>query len=339
MEDPIYQFVPSLKVDTVFLNIIGCPEFTRLHGIKQAGITGLFAERSYSRYEHSVGVYFLLKYLGASLPQCIGGLLHDIYHTNFSHTIDELFCGKNQESFHEKNKYVFFEKCCGNIKRILIETFPEISYTNFLDGPIMFITKNKSFGADMLDYFMRDGFYEKIFTKEWVNLLVSKLSINDDRIVLNDFQMSKYFLEKTIYINDHAYMSPLSRGQYCLFTYILARAISNGVIQPEQIIYGFNTDEEIYRKIRENCDTETMIQIVRLENSTEFSFSCDNDKIWKKISVEITRKLRYLNPICPKNEFEYDIVSANDPASTDLIKQKQLEYSKKEELYVKEDNS
>lgn len=95
--DNIYPFAQDIIVDEVVLEIIRTPEFVRLKGIKQAGITGLFTKRNYDRAEHSFGVYLLLKYLGANLEQCIGGLLHDIYHTNFSHTTDELFCGLKQE--------------------------------------------------------------------------------------------------------------------------------------------------------------------------------------------------------------------------------------------------
>jgi len=47
----------------------------------------------------------LLKKLGASLEEQIAGLLHDIPHTAFSHTIDFVFPNKDHnfhERFHEK---------------------------------------------------------------------------------------------------------------------------------------------------------------------------------------------------------------------------------------------
>lgn len=338
MRDPIYHFAESIIIDDVVTDIINCAEFKRLIGIKQAGITGIFTERSYNRYEHSLGVYFLLKFLGASLEQCVGGLLHDIYHTNFSHTTDELFCGASQESFHERNKYIFFNKCCGNIIQILSQKFPERDYSYFLDGPNMLITKNKSFGADMIDYILRDGFYEGVFAHEWIDTLVNNLSIIDGRIVLNDRSMSRYFVEKSIYINEHYYMSPFSRGQYVIFTRILRHAIKHNIVSTEQLIYGYKTDYEIYNQIKNSEDETIASLITMLETITDYSFTCVDDKEWKKIAAEIVRKPRFLNPIChtgvPQSA-DTDVVSTTDKDVRDLLEETNKQFQKKESLYVK----
>lgn len=338
MLDPIYYFAENIDIDDVVTEIINCPEFKRLDGIKQAGITGLFTQRSYNRYEHSIGVYFLLKFLGASLEQCVGGLLHDIYHTNFSHTTDELFCGASQESFHEKNKYIFFDRCCGGIIQILLQNFPDRDYSYFLDGPNMLITKNKSFGADMIDYILRDGFYEGVFAHEWINTLVNNLSIIDGRITLNDRSMSLYFVERSIYINEHFYMSPFSRGQYCIFTRILKYAIKHGIVDTEDIIYGYNTDLSIYNQIKTSHDENITSLITMLETITDYSFTCINDKEWKKISTEITRKPRFLNPICHSDspqEHTTAVISTINKDVRKLLDETQKEYQKKESLYAK----
>ena len=41
-------------------------------------------------FEHSLGVYLLLRRLGADRREQVAGLLHDISHTAFSHAVDFL---------------------------------------------------------------------------------------------------------------------------------------------------------------------------------------------------------------------------------------------------------
>lgn len=346
MQDPIYEFAKTIEVDNIVLDIIKTPEFIRLKGIKQGGITGLFTVRTYDRAEHSLGVYYLLKFLGATLEQCIGGLLHDIYHTNFSHTTDELFCGENQESFHEKNKYVFFERCCGNIKKILYENFPNRSVNYFLDGENLLVTKNKSFGADMLDYFMRDGFYEGIIGIDWIETLISKLKLVDGRIILGDVNMAREFFNKTIHINDTVYMSPFSRGQYKIFMNILKLAIDNEVITTDMLTYGYMSDSEVYNIIKRSSDPKIKELIILLETTTEYAFHECGGRTWKKLNALITRKLRFLNPLCEKernkkvekddaeDREEAQLISEIDADVKRFLMEKREQYEHREELYV-----
>lgn len=336
IKDPIYHFSNDMHIDPIAYEIIQTPEFIRLQGIKQAGITGLFTNRSYDRAEHSIGVYLLLKYLGANLEQCVGGLLHDIYHTNFSHTTDELFCGESQESFHEKNKFVFFDRCCKNITKILNRYFPSLDTRYFLDGENLLVTKNKSFGADMLDYFIRDGFYEGILSNEWVEELLGKIKLVDGRIILDDITMARDFFNKTIYINDNVYMSPFSRGQYKIFINVLKIALQTNIVMADMIIYGYDSDISIYNRIKKYGNAQIQELIELLETTTDYSFSDRGENSLKKTNSKITRKLRFLNPLCPhKNSNDQLIpISEIDEELGQILSEKRRQYSHQEELFM-----
>jgi uncharacterized protein len=337
IHDPIYHFSDDIKIDDCASDIMKTPEFIRLKGIKQAGITGLFTCRTYDRAEHSIGVYLLLKYLGATDEQCIGGLLHDIYHTNFSHTTDELFCGESQDSFHEKNKYLFFDKCCKNITKILTTYFPTRDVKYFLDGENMLVTKNKSFGADMLDYFIRDGFYEGVLSDEWVVELVKKIKLVNSRIILDDVNIARDFFNKTIYINDNVYMSPFSRGQYKIFMNILNLAITANIIDIDMLIYGYDSDINIYNRVKKHGGELIQELIELLETTTEYSYSGDGEKKWKKTNSKVTRKLRFLNPLCNGYNGTCGKPTQISEIYIDLdviLKEKQKQYSKQEELFM-----
>ena len=69
--------------------LIASPSLQRLKEIDQAGFLTPFRpeEDKITRFEHSVGVYVLLKLYGASLEEQVSGLIHDVSHTAFSHCV------------------------------------------------------------------------------------------------------------------------------------------------------------------------------------------------------------------------------------------------------------
>src|SRR6266568_5184974 len=75
----------------------------RLRGIDMAGASRyLFPERrSGTRFEHSLGVLHILSVLGANLEEQVAGLLHDVPHTAFSHTVDIVFPSAEYD-YHER---------------------------------------------------------------------------------------------------------------------------------------------------------------------------------------------------------------------------------------------
>jgi uncharacterized protein len=79
------------------LELIGHPAFQRLWGIRQTGFAHLvFPGANHTRLEHSLGVFWVTRqmadHLGLSpqesLTVSVGGLLHDLGHGPFSHTLD-----------------------------------------------------------------------------------------------------------------------------------------------------------------------------------------------------------------------------------------------------------
>src|SRR3954454_25011950 len=96
--------------DPRLLALIACPTFQRLKGIRQAGPSAFaFPFKTVTRYEHSLGVYLLLRTLGADLREQVAGLLHDLSHTAFSHAVDFVFAPEEQ-NYHEQLKDQFLHR-------------------------------------------------------------------------------------------------------------------------------------------------------------------------------------------------------------------------------------
>ena len=90
--------------DPAILDLVGCDTFQRLRGIHQAGPSALpFPFKDVTRFEHSLGVFVLLRKLGAPPREQVAGLLHDISHTAFSHAVDFVVTSHEQDH-HERLK-------------------------------------------------------------------------------------------------------------------------------------------------------------------------------------------------------------------------------------------
>lgn len=96
INDPIHG---SIRIDDVFLEIIDRHEVQRLRMVKQLGLGSMvFPGANHSRFEHSLGVYHLAGMMASAIGLSeedtrtvkMAGMLHDICHTPFSHTTEEI---------------------------------------------------------------------------------------------------------------------------------------------------------------------------------------------------------------------------------------------------------
>lgn len=54
-------------------------------------------------YDHSMGVFVILRARGAPLEEQIAGLLHDVSHTAFSHVGDWVYGKENQDKDYQND--------------------------------------------------------------------------------------------------------------------------------------------------------------------------------------------------------------------------------------------
>ena len=115
------------------LSVIDTWEFQRMHYIRQTGFAyKVFSTATSSRFEHSIGVYhitrFILRSLEVSLPIeqrlsdrqkeiiTITGLVHDLGHGPFSHLFDEFL--KTKTSPKEQIAITHEQRSCDIFRRI-----------------------------------------------------------------------------------------------------------------------------------------------------------------------------------------------------------------------------
>ncbi len=90
------------------IELINSKSLQRLKKICQYGVPNRFYHlKNYSRFDHSLGVFLILRKLGATDEEQIAGLTHDISHTAFSHIIDWVM-GDGREENHQDLKHEDF---------------------------------------------------------------------------------------------------------------------------------------------------------------------------------------------------------------------------------------
>jgi len=92
--DPVHG---PVRLDGAALALVASPEFQRLWGVRQTGFAHLvFPGANHTRLEHSLGTFWVAGEMATRLgldPEerqlvAVGGLLHDLGHAPFSHTLD-----------------------------------------------------------------------------------------------------------------------------------------------------------------------------------------------------------------------------------------------------------
>jgi len=228
IHDPVHG---SIKVDEPFLTVLDRHEMQRLRAVKQLGLGSLvFPGANHTRFEHSLGTYHLAGRMAASiglseedaLAVRMAGLLHDICHTPFSHTTEEiaehvtgmdhmeaaekLITGRIRTHLERDNDMfdgvppisevleengISPEKVCGLIM------YPESTDENlesFSSGKRAAHFSQKDFihqiihgpvDADQMDYLVRDAHYTGVVHgKVDIERLIGTMRINNDRIVI-----------------------------------------------------------------------------------------------------------------------------------------------------------
>ena len=186
-QDRVYGAV-SIE-DPAILDLVGCATFQRLKGIRQAGPSALaFPFKDVTRFEHSLGVFILLGRLGAPRREQVAGLLHDVSHTAFSHAVDFIYTSQEQDH-HEQLKPLMLDRADLALAIARLGYSPHEFYDDsiypLLEQPIPWLC------ADRLDYFLRDGRTCSVVTLDFVQRILSCMTVIDSKITLTDVAVAR----------------------------------------------------------------------------------------------------------------------------------------------------
>ncbi|RME88882.1 MAG: HD domain-containing protein, partial [Planctomycetota bacterium] len=197
--DPIHK---DIYLSPEELAIVDTPTFQRLRGIKELGAAyWVYPSALHSRFEHSLGVLHTVKKIlhhmeiihSISLSDeekmlvRLYGLLHDISHIPFGHTLeDERRLFPRHDEDEARIQFFLEQKDLSQaihqtgleepLKRMLIKGESRPSYlTEIVSATI---------GADMMDYLRRDTYFCGL-TLDYDDRILRSFTLEDGRLVFN----------------------------------------------------------------------------------------------------------------------------------------------------------
>jgi hypothetical protein len=279
LHDPLFGSV-TLS-DPAALDIIQTPTFQRLRRVHQAGPSALvFPGRVTTRFDHSVGVYLLLRRMAAPRIEQIAGLLHDISHTAFSHVVDVLFPSPEQ-NFHEIHKPAFLRRrdLRDALERHAMTPgdFDDDARFGLLERPLPALC------ADRIDYFLRDGLASGMLTESFVAAFISSLKVHEGRLVSTDRALARDAARLFARVDRELWSSLRDRHIYTHFSAALRVALDRGLLGIADL---FEDDAHVIRALERSAlpEIDHLLETMHREPSSSIPLT-SGKKRWLDPSV------------------------------------------------------
>ncbi|MCR4284259.1 MAG: HD domain-containing protein [Parcubacteria group bacterium] len=311
-EDKIYG---EVEIDEpVILEIINSPDFQRLKGVDQAGYFKPHIKRNkVTRFEHSVGVYILLKKFGAPLEEQIAGLIHDISHSAFSHCIDYVLDeGSEKDHDHQDNIFEDFIKNKTQIPSILNKHGFDVDY--IIDDK-NFPLKERDLPdlcADRIDYSLRDGRASELIDDDSIKLFLDKLKTEDGKWYFDDFETAKKFAKYFMDMNDKYWTGIHTAVMFRCGGDFLKHGLSKRYITIEDL---YKTDNYVLDKLRFYTSKDD--ELKRLFDRADFKINITNSP--SGYDAKLLVKSRAVNPLFREDK-EFLRVSDLDKEWVEILK-------------------
>lgn len=245
----IDTFYGPLEVqEPVLLELIDSPIFQRLKHIHQYGVAYYTThQEEYNRYDHSIGVFAILRANNASLEEQIAGLLHDVSHTAFSHVGDWVFGKENQDKNYQDNIHpIFLEK--SGLADILKKY--HLTIDQILPKEELFPALENSLPnlcADRIDYNIQGAYYQGFITYEEAISIFEDLCFINNRWVSKSPELMKKLTRFSLFMTLDCWGSPTNYVTSRWLADAILRGIDLGCISYEELHFG--TDQVIWDKL------------------------------------------------------------------------------------------
>ena len=267
--------------EPVLLDVLESSCLNRLRYIHQYGVDNYaIKEQDYFRYNHSVGVFVLLRAYGAPVHEQIAGLLHDASHTIFSHVGDQVFDHPDAKNSYQDDIHEWYLKKTdiGDILSQHAITIPEI------------LAKNKQFTAleqdlpdicaDRLEYNLQGGLLEGLITHHEIAEILATLRFENGCWYFTDTEQAKKFARISLYMTEHRWGSADGLLIDWFAAQALKRALHLNLITLHDI--HFSVDAVVWKKLCESTDaiiSENIIKIMNGKNVYTLSNTRDFDLV------------------------------------------------------------
>lgn len=225
----------------------------------------------YTRYTHSLGVFFLLRSFGAPLLEQVAGLLHDTSHTAFSHVGDHVraqregkILNQNSDAYQDDKHELFLSRT--DIPAILIhyglflnQINPKDIRFSMLERPLPYLC------ADRLEYNLFGGYIEGWVTQQEIGDLITSLHFENGEWFFDDVVQAQKLGEISIRLCQEIFASDWSCCSYENAAKALLCAIDLQLLTLEDIHFG--KDDQLFVVLKKSNDPAIQTAMHRIINA------------------------------------------------------------------------
>ena len=270
IKDRIYGDI--VVKNQLIIDLINTAPFQRLKNISQDGAPHFIQPvRNVSRYEHSIGVWYLSTLYERSVEEQVACLLHDLSHTAFSHVVDFVVKDKNHEYADGKLK-----------EMILKSDIPQIigkhgySIEKVLDKSIFPLLDNNlpDISFDRWDYFMRDGYTIGFLPINIINLFLNSIQEENQVLFFSDHRIASSFAILFVNFSRLIWLDPSSHGSFFLLAEAIKLTMEDELITENDL---FTDDNVLLMKLKESKNSKVKDLLNRLKPGKEFEYALETD--------------------------------------------------------------
>lgn len=263
----------SFEVEEPFRELIVSAPFQRLKGIHQGGAIFLVdPAQNHTRFNHSLGVYWLVTKFGGSIQERVAALLHDVSHTAFSHVGDYVFDWHN-EDYHES---VFDQVISQSEIPAILEKYGLKGVLNDFNTYTILEQPLPSLCADRLDYTLRDLYQAGMIGHKQIKSFLNDVAVSEAKLVITTLKAAKWFSKQYARLNEQYFRRP----EYLFANYKLAEILRNAIDKGELIAKDLMMmDEDVLSKLTYLGYESELKKISRLDGFNHFEFEKAGEKI------------------------------------------------------------
>lgn len=288
------------SVPPIVQELIESQAMQRLKAIDQTGATRYSMQLpAFSRYEHSLGVYMLLRKYHAPLEECVAGLLHDTSHTVFSHVGDFLF-GNGDEalSYQDTIHNWYLEK--QGIGPILAKYALTIEAINPENPEFIALEKPlPDMCADRIEYNLHTAFLFGLMSEKQVHNILKHLHYENNQWFFDDPDIALQFAKISLYYTENLWAEPEELVAYQWMVKAMQAALAANELTVHEI--HFSTDLEVLHLLHksQNRDVQKFLQLFYdPQDSFQFTNQMEADHFIKSKFRGIDPLVYYQGKLC-----------------------------------------
>ncbi len=226
--------------------VINAPVMRRIQKIDQHGPPFYLnlVPAAFSRFDHCVGVWQLVKEAGGSLKEQVAALLHDASHGPFSHLMDHVRQMAEQDHAYQDTIHLWFLEQmgiedllknlenCGDWK--LEDLNPDNPLYTRLEQPLPDLC------ADRIQYILHTGLMFSKITQEEVDYVREHLKFADDKWFLTDRKAALLIADLSLYFTKNFWGSVWNFVLYTYFAEAIAEGIKLNLINENDLHFGID---------------------------------------------------------------------------------------------------